>query len=269
MRPVSEQHLTTQYFCGCAGGIPSAPVDLTLTEGGAEVGTQGNADFPKHWNPKELNTLVRLSKHDAEFKEVDRDFRASLLEGFSRQYHMTKFQRTYHGSYANGGYRNIHKDPLHFETVGVLRAQYPIKWQKLALEKKDIALNFNGEEAMEITVYHGTSKDYALKIPGTGFSRYMTSTPGYGSGVYADPHGQISIHHALSAGTSNKGHILVCKLVYHKFGRTVGGDTRPPNGTDCGACCAPTDEFPIPCILVSYRDDQLLVTHVIEIEWKR
>jgi hypothetical protein len=265
MRPESQLHLTDQYFCGCAGGAPSAPVDLTAE--GAEAGKKEVDNIPAHWIQTKLNTLVRLDVNDAEFKEVDKAFRASLLEGYKRQYHMSSLHLTYHGSYAGNGGREILKTPLSFNTVGVHRAQYPIKLLKLGLEKAEIALNFNGGEVKEIQVYHGTSKDHAFKIPGTGFSRYMTSTPGYGHGVYVDPHGQISMHHALNASGSNKGYILVCKLVYHKLGRTRGTDTKPPNGTDCGACCTPTDEFPIPCILVSYRDDQLIVTHVIEFEW--
>jgi hypothetical protein len=119
-------------------------ISLLRAQTAIEAGKKEMDDIPKYWIQTKLNTLFQLGKHDAESKEVDKVFRASLLEGYKMQYHMWSLHLTYNGSYLGNGACEILKKPLSFETLGVCRAQYPIKFPKYWFGKREIALSFNG-----------------------------------------------------------------------------------------------------------------------------
>ncbi len=276
MRDPKEQHRTDQYFCGCAGAGSSAPVDLTA-EGGEDVvkpapvhPMQKIFEVPKHWTDPppsstktKLNCNIKLDPRSDVFKEVEKSFRADLLDGFTRQYAMMRNGLKYHGQYINEHIRN---DPLNLRVVSIYRVQEFAKYRKSGLEEEEISLK-NGGVVNKMQVYHGTLKNHAFDIAEEGFSRFVTSVPGHGHGVYVDRHGPIAVNHALKDNPSSTGFILVCTLVYYKIGRTFSNDKKPPAGTDCGGCCTPSNAYPVPCILVSFRDDQLLVKYILEFEW--
>ena len=265
LRPESERHLTTQFFCGCGGS--AVVIDLTgqnaaQPAGGAAggVGVPVNlAELPVNWTAADLDELVDVPKGTAEFDAVVKDLSDDILKGFTRM----RGSASYHGDYINSG---IRKGPLLYEVTGVRRPQFVDKLLHYRIGAAKVDRMFT-DGAKSIRVYHGTSKKNAESMAENGFSRFKTTTPGYGHGVYFDPHGQISFHHAIKHMSDGKCYILVCELVYGKIGRTGQGSTEPPDGTDCGACCEPSKQSPVPCILVSFRDCQVIVRYIIEFKW--
>jgi hypothetical protein len=283
MRPESDRHLTVQFLCGCGGGaidLTGSPEPPTVGAGGGGGGLipANFADVPENWtdpppggaDPSVTKTraLIELLESSVEFQKVVVDFLEDRVKG----YHAINARKKdndadYHGNYIAG---DIRSNPFCVNVTKVWRAQYldKVLYQRLYEQELLAVYGSNGgaDVVKHARMYHGTSEDAAFRMVGNGASRFHTTVPGYGKGVYLDPYGQISIHHARAREANGKSYILVCDLAYHKLGCTCSNSAEPPTGTDCGVCCQPSKKFPVPCIFVSFKDAQILVKYIIEVE---
>jgi hypothetical protein len=213
---------------------------------------------PSHWTGS--SNLVELTKGSAEYNKVEKEFRDNLKEGDAMYWRKEAAAKL-------GGQRNhaayisdeIKADSQNFTLRSVTRVQNKKEWLQHMLEEE--------KDSHTYTVYHGTDPRSVDGILKGGFSKYRTQTAAYGKGVYFDPFGAVSMHHAIQNKHGNKCAIIVCRLVYKKIGSTSNSDTGPPPGFDCGACCRVDEKFPKPCIIVSFRDAQVLPEYIIEFQW--
>jgi hypothetical protein len=229
-------------------------------------------DLPTHWvNPPadpdpmktKFNCFIELPRGSVEFDQVERDLDIDLRKGFDQIRKRKILHVRYHGDYIRG---DILADSFKFKVVKIWRAQFGLEYLHQKLYEQELLLKFGPGAVKCARVYHGTSKVHAFSIAETGPSRFRTTVRAHGQGVYFCPFGEIALHHALSYMCDGRFYLLVCDLVYHKIGRTFNGSTKPPFGTDCGACCEPDINLSATCMMVSFKDSQVRVTHVVECE---
>ena len=208
-------------------------------------------------------TIIQIPNESDEFKALEKELRDSLISGSATYYMMQSAGKDVHANYVSS---SVKSDPTNFKVKRISRIQNGHKLAKHRIDKDEAKRESKGE-VKTMRVYHGTSEASAHKIPYEGFSRHKTHNDAYGKGTYFDPHGQIAIYHGLKANKNGKCFIIAGELAYHTFGRTTQRDIAPPRGTDCGSCCEADPRFKKPCIVSSFRDDQVLAEYIIELEW--